>query len=195
MTATTPNRGLIYPVPTDRLVDYTDTAKTHAEQVEAELDSVQAGAVQHALAVAAGDLLVAAGADTFARLAKGAAGQVLTVDSATGAVGWSDAAGGGSPVAGTYIGDGTTDRLIPLPFDPAWVIAATEGATGAYFFGTLATGSPYGVRITGSGTSISANSPSTAPQPTTGGFIVSGDASSWLNGTGDTYHYLAFPAE
>lgn len=62
-----------------------------------QLDGKHAAAfVEHALADAKGDLLVATAADTVARLAVGTNGQVLTADSsAAGGVKWADATGGG----------------------------------------------------------------------------------------------------
>jgi hypothetical protein len=49
--------------------------------------------ILHSIADAAGDMLVASGADTFARLAKGTDGQILTM--VAGAVAWAAQAGGG----------------------------------------------------------------------------------------------------
>ena len=62
-----------------------------------QIDGKHAAAfVEHALADAKGDLLVATAADTVARLAVGTNGQVLTADSsAAGGVKWADATGGG----------------------------------------------------------------------------------------------------
>ena len=88
-----------------------------------QLDGKHAAAfVEHALADAKGDLLVATAADTVARLAVGTNGQVLTADSsAAGGVKWADAAAGGAIDLGdgALVNDATGDDDTGTVGDPS----------------------------------------------------------------------------
>jgi len=79
-----------------------------------------------------GDVLVATGASTPARLGVGTNTHVLTADSAEAAgVKWAAAAGGGVTVAaGTYTGNGNNDRNITTGFVCGAVIIVTSGQDG-----------------------------------------------------------------
>ena len=88
-----------------------------------QIDGKHAAAfVEHALADAKGDLLVATAADTVARLAVGTNGQVLTADSsAAGGVKWADAAAGGAIDLGdgALVNDATGDDDTGTVGDPS----------------------------------------------------------------------------
>ena len=56
-----------------------------------------------------------------------------------------------------------------------------------------------GIKDWGTGLHVDSNAPTTSarmrwPEPTTNGFIVSGDSTVYCNGNGSTYKYLALVA-
>lgn len=93
---------------------------------------------------------------------------------------------GGAQIAnGTYTGDGTTDRTIPLAFTPVWVVVYSAGSGSTDTWLSQLTGA------SGDARRFASTTTSTAPRPTptTGGFIVSG---SNANNNATSYAYLAF---
>ncbi len=98
---------------------------------------LEAQAVLKSLVDAAGDLLVGSADNALARLAKGADGDVLQM--VAGSLAWAAPSSSGAQAAsGTFIGDGTDNRLIPLSFEPSLVIVETNG--DKLFFSHMPTG-------------------------------------------------------
>lgn len=96
--------------------------------------------------------------------------------------------------SGSYTGDGSGSRTISLPFTPLWVIVSSQSsdAERPSAFSGLGTGSnPVGLNVDNTGGASGSVTSSTRPELTSGGFIVSGSASSTLNQSGEVYDYLA----
>lgn len=95
----------------------------------------------------------------------------------------------GAPVvAGTYTGDGASDRLIPLDFDPVYVRISFNNRQ---YFSDLGGATP-GIKVVGT-TWSNGSDRSTRPELSTGGFIVTG-SSQGPNEDTALYHYVAWGA-
>lgn len=131
---------------------------------------------------AAGDMAYASGADTGARLPIGTAGQVLKVNAGATAPEW--AAAGTTVVSGSYTGNSTNDRTIPLAGTPKFVVIT--GASNNYtFFSTVNTGT-VNSRIGAT------TGPSNGSTLTTNGFLVSGGGGAGTpNNNSEVFHYMA----
>jgi hypothetical protein len=79
---------------------------------------------------AAGDLAVGSGADTAAKLTKGADGQVLTVDPTTHLLIWATPAGGALTTKGDILGYSTAAARIPVGSDTQVLTADSTQAFG-----------------------------------------------------------------
>ena len=80
------------------------------------------------ISLVAGDTMYASGTDTLAKLAKGTAAQVLTMNTGATAPEWAAAAGGGDSRNFIIDGDFT---------DSSWVLGNTTGATSGTYLSTL----------------------------------------------------------
>lgn len=96
------------------------------------------------------------------------------------------------PAAGTYTGDGTTNRTITLAATPKLVIVT--GGTLAMFCMSNVNGGTAGLFSAGPAAPDASGSTArtTRPEITTNGFIVSGAASGTLNESGATFQYIVF---
>ncbi len=97
--------------------------------------------------------------------------------------------------SGSYTGDGVTDRLIALPFNPGFVYVVRD-ATSYHFSpaGYPAATGAYGLRfVPGDATPWThGNGNSLRPDIVAGGFRVSGTVSGTLNQSSGVYRYVAF---
>jgi hypothetical protein len=95
--------------------------------------------------------------------------------------------------AGSYTGNGATNRTIPLAFTPKWVVVVCETASTPMYVSDIAA-STYGWQIghnvtPARGSAIATN---VYPKVTTNGFVVSGNAANDVNQNARVFHYLAF---
>ena len=90
---------------------------------------------------------------------------------------------------GSYVGDSTTDRTIPLAFTPKFVITILNAANRTYIsnFGSGNRGFQMNNGLTPSGTA----SNTLRPKLTDYGFIVSGNTTGTLNFLNDNFNYYA----
>lgn len=77
-------------------ISYNGGTGLSATDVEAAIDELATEKLNTSIAVAAGDVFYATDANTIVRLAKGTAGQVLTMNAGATAPEWAEAQGGGS---------------------------------------------------------------------------------------------------
>lgn len=129
----TTTKGLPYPSNSDN-VDIPGDMQALAEAIDTELDDYALGsaAILKAIVDAKGDLIVATGADTVARVAVGANGQQLVADSAESAgVKWADptTADITSVVAGNGLSGGATSGAATLAIDTAVTVDLATAQT------------------------------------------------------------------
>ncbi|NPV30490.1 MAG: hypothetical protein HPY58_12750 [Firmicutes bacterium] len=99
-------------------------------------------------------------------------------------------------LAGSYVGDGKTDRLINIGVTPKLVMVVGHGSTGDYGLGIGIAGTTYGVGMSGSSPPdfrlMKQNGRVAVPEITTNGFYVSFSSSCGsLNKPRITYYYVA----
>ena len=136
----TPNHALPYPLSTDPADVPTDMQElaTATDTALETLETTISAAIPKSIVDAAGDLLVASGADTVARLAKGTNGHVLTAQAGAPGVGWAApaAAGGGGAMAliedKLLAADGPLDFTgIPATYKTLLIVGQVRAILGA----------------------------------------------------------------
>jgi hypothetical protein len=112
--ATTPNYSWVMPDPTDYVTDLPADFEIFGDAVDATVKSVSDAQIPKSIVDAKGDIIAATAADTVARVAVGANGQVLTADSgASAGVAWTTPATGAAVqlnpvISGGYLRSITT---------------------------------------------------------------------------------------
>ena len=94
-------------------------------------------------------------------------------------------------VSGSYTGDGTTDRVIPLPFTPKLVMVTGDGSTTPLHISPIHS-STNGWTLYNSANPFVGALTNLFPRLTTNGFIVTGSATNDVNQTGRGFNYVAF---
>jgi hypothetical protein len=153
----------------------------------AEQTAALAAYIAKSIVDAAGDLIVGTAADTVARLAKGGALTYLRVNAAATALEWAALSGGAQIATGTYTGDGSSPRTIPLAFTPKLVVVGRTDSDGASLIFGPSTDVGSAVNLPGSGSATQ----SSANGTTTNGFIVNSGTSTDGNWGSISYRYIA----
>lgn len=95
--------------------------------------------------------------------------------------------------SGSYTGNGSTTRTIPLAFTPKLVVVVCETAAAPMYLSDISTGL-YGWQILSSAAAAKASNffPEKFPHVTTNGFTVAGNAANDTNQNTRVFHYFAF---
>jgi hypothetical protein len=92
--------------------------------------------------------------------------------------------------AGSYTGNGATDRTIPLAFTPKFVVVQGENAADGMYLSNVNTGARR-FKMLDNVNPAAGTANSLGPALTTNGFIVSGNTAGLTNFTGRVFHYYA----